>query len=133
MEKKYLGIDWGEKRIGLALGDSVTKTATPFKVVASLGEVLKVIAEEGIDVLVVGEPKTLSNKKGETQKKSQEFFDLLKTKLEIPIEKVDERYSSSGADALSGKGKKNKRSSADRDALAAMIILQNYLDKISNS
>lgn len=122
---KYLGIDWGEKRIGLALGDSETKIATPFKVVGGIDEIIKIIKDEDINTAVVGVPL----KMGGGEKISDEFIrfiDLLKEKISIPIYKVDERLSSKAADALAG-GKKVK---AERDAIAAMLILQSYLDKL---
>ncbi|MFA4941086.1 MAG: Holliday junction resolvase RuvX [Patescibacteria group bacterium] len=124
-EKKYLGIDWGEKRIGLALGDSLTRTATPFKIVENIQDVVKVVKEEEIDVVVIGEPLKMSDIKYPLSEDFLNFFQVLKKELKIPIEKVDERLSSLGADALSG----SKKTKAPRDTVAAMLILQNYLDK----
>lgn len=121
----YLGIDWGEKRIGLALGDSETKIATPFKVVGGIGEIIKIIKDDKIDVIVVGEPLKMRNVKLKTQDEFLEFLSSLKKKINIPIKTIDERLTSKAADALIG-GKKVK---APRDAIAAMLILQSYLDK----
>jgi putative holliday junction resolvase len=126
VEKKYLGIDWGEKRIGLALGDNETKLATPYKTVGSIEEIVKAVREEKISVVVVGKPLKMQNEKLKMQNEFLDFLVLLKKKLNISIETVDERLSSKAADALSG----NKKEKAGRDALAAMIILQSYLDKI---
>ncbi len=58
---RYLGIDWGEKRIGLALGDSETGVATPFEVAGGVDEVVHIIKEEGIDVAVVGKPLRMAS------------------------------------------------------------------------
>ena len=122
----YLGIDWGEKRIGLALADGETKIATPFKVAADLAEVLRVVDEEEIDAVVIGKPVRITNYELRiTNEKYNKFIDELKNQVKIPIELVDERLSSKAADALPG-GKKTK---ASRDAVAAMLILQSYLDK----
>lgn len=125
-EKKYLGIDWGEARIGLALADSETKIATPFKVVGDLAEVLKVAEEEEIDVVIVGKPVSMMNREPRTvNEEYNKFIDELKNKIKIPLELVDERLSSKAADALVG----SKKTKASRDTIAAMIILQSYLDK----
>ena len=119
---KYLGIDWGEKRIGLALGDSETGLALPFKVVGDLPELLKVIDVEKIDEIVLGEPKKMS---GEAANDSwQGFFKDLRSAVSIPVHLLDERMSSLEADALPGE----KGDKAARDSVAAMIILQSYLD-----
>lgn len=125
-EKKYLGVDWGEKRIGLALGDSLTKTATPFKVVDSLGEIIRIAKQERIDEIVVGAPLKMSDSKYKVSSDFLEFLELLKNKSDIPLTVIDERLSSKAADALFG----SKKAKASRDALAAMLILQNYFDKI---
>ncbi|MBU0897878.1 Holliday junction resolvase RuvX, partial [Patescibacteria group bacterium] len=63
LEKKYLGIDWGEKRIGLAIGDSETKIALPFKTVENIEAVLQVINDEKIDAVIIGEPLSIINYK----------------------------------------------------------------------
>ncbi len=119
---KYLGIDWGEKRIGLALGDSETGLALPFRVVNSWSDVLEVVSNEKIDQIVLGEPKKLSGDPA-----NQDFL-AFKLKLEneagVAVNLVDERLSSLAADALVGE----KEDKAERDAVAAMLILQNYLD-----
>jgi putative Holliday junction resolvase len=122
---KYLGIDWGEKRIGLALADSETRIATPYKVVNNLDELIAVIKHENPDRLVLGLPIAMSGL--ETKRLSLDIFIAsLKSRTDKPIEFADERLTSKAADALVG-GKKTK---APRDAVAAMIILQSYLDKI---
>jgi len=121
---KYLGIDWGEKRIGLATGDSSAKLALPFGVVFSLNEVLKVAKEEGIEKVIIGEPKSMSG--GENLAETfNRFVDKLKKNLNVEIELIDERLSSKAADNLTG----SKKEKAPRDAVAAMIILQSYFDK----
>ena len=126
VEKKYLGIDWGEKRIGLALGDSEIKLATPYKIVNGIDEIIKIIKEEKIDVVVIGKPLKMQNEKLKMQDEFLDFLVLLKKRLDIPIETVDERLSSKAVDALPG----DKKTKAGRDAVAAMLILQNYLDRI---
>jgi putative holliday junction resolvase len=126
--KIYLGVDWGEKRIGLALGDNETKIATPFKTVSSIQELAKTAIEEGVDVVILGKPVKM---KGESLGLSPDFLNFLaelkKSIPEIEIELIDERLSSKAADALPGGNLK-----ANRDEVAAMILLQEYLDKMLN-
>ena len=120
---KYLGIDWGEKRIGLAIADSSAKLAVPFKVVENINDITQCIKEEGIDIVVVGKPIKMS---GDAKLSDEfiKFINLLKEKLDIRIEIIDERLSSKHADSLIG----DKKTKAPRDAIAAMLILQSYLD-----
>ncbi len=122
---KYLGIDWGEKRIGLALADSETKIATPFKTVSLADEIIELIKAEEIDQLILGKPYQVSSIEYHVSSKFNDFLDELKSKVIIPIELVDERLSSKAADALPG----DKKTKSGRDEIAAMLILQSYLDK----
>ena len=122
--KKYLGIDWGKVRIGLAIGYSETKMAMPFKVVKNINDIINIIRDEEINIVVIGEPRKMQNKNLKMDNEFLKFINLLEDKINIPIKKIDERLSSLAADALEG----NKKTKASRDALAAMLILQTYLD-----
>ena len=124
---KYLGIDWGEKRIGLALGNSELKVATPYKVISSISEIVAVIKEEQINKIILGKPVKMAGEDKELAPAFLEFIKALKAAVVIPVELIDERLSSKAADALPG-DKKNK---ASRDAVAAMLILQSYIDRIN--
>lgn len=123
--KKYLGVDWGEKRIGLALGDSATKMAVPFKVVRSLKEAADCIKNEGIDEVVIGMPFKMGGLDKKISGEFELFFNKFKKESSVPVVSMDERLSSKAADALAG----DRKTKAPRDALAAMIILQSYLDQ----
>lgn len=120
----YLGIDWGEKRIGLATADSEVKLALPFKTVATLAEVLSAIKDDQINVIIIGVPQKMS---GEAANNPDwlSFVAQLKEKSGLPVEMIDERLSSLAADALGGADNET----AGRDEIAASIILQSYLDK----
>jgi putative Holliday junction resolvase len=121
--KNYLGIDWGEKRIGLASADSETRLALPFKTVGTLKELLLLIKEEEVDIIVIGSPKKI-NGLDANNPLLLEFVKQLKKGSAKPLYFLDERLSSLAADALSGR----KRDKAERDEIAAAIILQDYLD-----
>ena len=116
----YLGIDFGERKIGLAKASDEAKVATPFRVVrGGIEDIGQVIKEEGIDSIVVGYPIETTGKIGTQAKKVDSFIKELEV-FKKPIHKQDERFSTKSAVA---KG--------DDDASAASLILQTYLDKIS--
>jgi putative Holliday junction resolvase len=125
---RYLGIDYGEKRIGLALGDDTTRVASPFRVIGSIHELAGIIREEGVGALVIGMPHRLAEKgeKGWMQKKVEMFMDNIGKLIEIKMITVDERLSTKGAQALEG----TKKTKAPKDAISAMLILQNYFDSL---
>lgn len=124
--RKYLGVDWGEKRVGLAIGDSESRVATPLEVVGSVDEVVKVVKDEEIGEVVVGAPLKMQNTELRMQNEYLEFIESLKKAIDAPVILIDERLSSKAADSLVG----NKKEKAPRDAVAAMLILQTYLDTI---
>ncbi|PLX20597.1 Holliday junction resolvase RuvX [Candidatus Parcubacteria bacterium] len=125
-EKIYLGIDWGEARIGLAMGDSILKIATPYGVVEKISQIVDVVKDEDISEIVLGDPRKLKDE----DKSFHESYLSFKKKLEeisgVNVVSVDERMSSKAADALEG----DKKTKSARDAIAAMIILQGYLDTL---
>ena len=122
--KKYLGIDWGEKRIGLATGDDETGLALPLKTVGTLAEVLNAIHDEETDIVVLGNPKKMSGAEADNPAWLN-FYEQLKERGGRRVELVDERLSSLAADALEGEDTEK----AQRDEIAATIILQDYLDR----
>ncbi|MCX6792786.1 MAG: Holliday junction resolvase RuvX [Candidatus Falkowbacteria bacterium] len=122
MNELCLGIDWGEKRIGLALGNSEVKIASPFGVVKNMAELKAFIEKEKVERLVIGEP--VNEKMNDNFLK---FIKDLKASVNLPLDLVDERFSSQAADSLDP----NARKEGNRDAMAAMIILQSYFDKLN--
>lgn len=121
--ENYLGIDWGGKRIGLALGSGETKLALPFKTAYSLQEVLAVVRLEEIEAIVLGDPRKMSGEEAKNKEWSL-FWQILQKKVEVPIFLQDERLSSKAVDALEG----TKREKVSRDEMAAALILQSYFD-----
>jgi len=124
-ERIFLGVDWGEKRIGLSIADSLLKIATPLRTVGNLDELLSIIKEEFVDEVVLGNPIKMSGQKQDDDSKFSQFLKKFKIKATIPINIIDERLSSLEADKRIG----SKKSKASRDEIAAMIILQNFLDR----
>ncbi len=124
--KTYLGIDWGTKRIGLAIGDSSTRLASPFQVAGDLEETLAIISFEEVDEVVIGKPLKMYDVMNDLDSAYIEFVEELEKNVKIPVIKIDERLTSKQADSLPG----NKKTKASRDAIAAMLILQTYLDTL---
>lgn len=123
---KYLGVDWGEKRIGLALADNETRIALAFKTVKNIKELLLVIDLEAIDYIIIGKPNKLSGAEA-SNANYLNFLNKLESLTKISLIDIDERLSSKAADVL-GYGGKNR---ASRDEGAATLILQSYLDSIN--
>lgn len=124
----YLGVDWGTRRIGLALADSEARVAVPLTTVANVSELLKVIQSEEIAMIIVGSPFKMASTALPLSAEFEKFISELKSRTKVPILFYDERLSSLAADALPG----NKKNKAERDEIAAMIILQDYLDSNAN-
>lgn len=126
--QQYLGVDWGEKRIGLALADAETRLALPFMTVSDLRSLLAVIKAEEVALVIIGSPRKMA---GEAASNPifLNFLNELKSKSPVPVVTVDERLSSKAADALIG----NKRDKAGRDEIAATLFLQDYLENLSSA
>ena len=133
--KRILCLDYGEKRIGLALSDPLKIIAYPYKTIINFGlnnlkyEIKKIIAKETIESIVIGLPIGLNGKDTIQTKKVREFR-LQILDLNIPIHFEDERLSSLAA-AKSMKMEKIKTgfNKGMIDKRAAAIILQQFLDK----
>lgn len=130
---KYLGIDYGGKRIGLAIGDDETHIAVPFETVEAdslkeaVAAITLLIKEENIEKIVLGLPISMSGKEGGQVEIVRKFGAVLEKESGIKVEYEDERRSSKAAEGLTkGLHMENK------DAVAAMVILQTYLDRMKN-
>jgi len=127
MANNYLGIDYGLKRIGLAIGSDETKIAVVFGTVHDIDDIIKVIKEEKINVIVLGQPFSVASAAHALPVNFQNFVEELTVKLpsDVVIHYEDERLSSKYADSLAG----DKKTKANRDEIAAVSILQGYFDK----
>lgn len=128
---KYLGIDYGKSKIGLAIGDDQTKLASPFKVIQekdehqALSQIVSICDQEGIEALVVGIPKTMQGQPAEQMKDIEHFIADLKELTKLPIVTENEALSSAAAQELLKGNAKTKI----EDDVAAMVILQGYFDR----
>ncbi len=126
---KYLGIDHGGKRIGLAIGDDETFIASPLEIVEVSGseieEICLLIHEEGVQRVVLGLPISLQGEENIQTKKVRKFGAALEKESKIKIIYEDERLTSRAAESLLKEALPERK-----DAVAAMLILQSYLDRI---
>lgn len=122
----YLGIDWGEKNIGLATANKKDKIATPLKTIENneerIDKIKKLCQKKSIKTIVLGLPKSFDGKKHETAQKVENFAKKLKAKIEIPIKFENEVFSSKIA---------KRFSKESLDKRAASLILQSHLDKLN--
>jgi len=126
---KLLCIDYGAKNVGLAIADSETKMASPFKILKNskdlLANISNICKEEEIDKIVIGVPLGLKGNKSEQYERVIIFIKKLKDKLDLPIIEQDEKLTSQYAQRLL----KDTKSKHVDDDVAAMLILQSYLDE----
>lgn len=132
---RVLGIDFGMKRIGLALSDPSKMIASPLKTVQagkSLEQTVDLILNEleGVETIVVGLPLLLSGKDSETTTTVRKFAALLEEKSSLPLVLWDERLTTTQVERLlKDEGNmRRKRRSQHLDTMSATLILQNYLD-----
>lgn len=122
---KILGIDYGEKRIGLAISDESRTLARELTILSPKefwGQLGQLVSNQQIGTIVIGLPLGVEGNDTEKTKEVRLFSNQIIEKTNLPVEFIDERFSSAMAKNLPG-GKK------DVDSLAAQIFLQNYLDK----
>ena len=135
---RALGIDFGEKRVGLALSDRLNLIASPYKTLQYISEndliseIKKIVIDKEIEVFVIGLPLNMKGEDSDQTKKVRRFKNVLSI-LELPIVYEDERFSSIIAkNSLVLQNVKTGHNKSEIDRTAAAIILQQYLDKNSD-
>jgi len=133
---RYLGIDFGLKRVGLALSDASETIVSPLCQLHRnksnpqklFDQIRQIICEYEIEQIVVGLPLNMDDSEGPQAKLSREFAEKLALTTDIPISFQDERLSSSAADELLAEGDFSRaQQKKRRDMLAACEILQEFL------
>jgi len=125
-ELSYLAFDFGVKRLGVASGNSVTRSASPLHTLAEQGErrfdaIAALIAQWRPDALVVGIPVHPDGAAHENTARALRFARQLRGRFGLPVHEVDERYSTTQARAAVER---------DLDAASAAIILEQFLNPI---
>ena len=121
--QSFLGFDFGSKRTGVATGNALTRSATPLTTVAAEGDarfaaIGRLIAEWQPDALVVGVPFHPDGAPHDNTRRAQRFARQLHGRFRLPVHEVDERYTSTEAEAFGA---------ADVDAASAALILEQFL------
>jgi len=136
---RILGLDVGERRVGIAISDSTGTVVRPlqtlvrgsreedFAVVASL------VAEHDVGLVVVGQPLSLNGTEGPQARRVARYMEALATRLPVPVVPWDERFTTVAAHEIlrQNRGKKKRqraRAGGEIDAIAAAVILQSYMD-----
>lgn len=137
---RALGIDYGERRIGLALSDATGLLASPWKKIDNdanvaaaakrlAAEIRTLQSEEGLDAIVIGLPRRLSGEANEQTARVRKLAELLGAEVSAPISLQDERLTSHEADAVLAARERDWRKRKEQiDAMAAALILQDFLD-----
>jgi len=137
---RALGIDYGERRIGLALSDATGLLASPWKKIANdadvaaaakrlAAEVRALQSQDGLDAIVIGLPRRLNGEATEQTVRVQKLAALLAAEVTAPISLQDERLTSHEAETLLAARERDWRKRKDQlDAMAAALILQDFLD-----
>ena len=133
--KRLLAIDYGLKRIGLAVSDELHITVRPIDFIVNdenkIQKISETIKNENVGLIILGYPYRLDNQKSELMNEIEAFRKELITKTNIFVEFYDESYSSIDASSImiSNKHSKKKRQEKGRkDSVAAAIILKDFID-----
>jgi putative holliday junction resolvase len=121
--RSFLAFDFGTKRVGVASGNTLTRTATPLRTLAAEGDARfaalgALIAEWQPDALVVGVPWHPDGAPHDNTARAQRFARQLHGRFRLPVHEVDERYTTTEAHA---------RGEGDIDAASAAVILEQFL------
>ena len=129
-----IGVDPGERRVGIAVADLETRLARPLEVIDrqetdALLRIAELVDELGADRVVVGLPLSLSGRAGSAVTAQASLLAGLRERLRVPVEEFDERLTSVVASqALRAGGAKGSRRRRLIDAVAAQVMLQGYLE-----
>ena len=135
-EATVLAFDFGTRRIGVAIGNALTRTARPLTTIAAeasaarFAAIAALIDEWQPEVIVVGRPVHADGSEHEMTVRAERFARQLSGRFGLKVSCVDERYTSVAADVeLADSGVRGKDRKARRDAVAAQLILQSWFDE----
>ncbi|GAF91875.1 unnamed protein product, partial [marine sediment metagenome] len=136
-----LGIDYGRRRIGLALSDEAGILASPLPTYVrersearDITALTSLIDKHGVTAIVVGLPLNMDGSCGEMAREAEEFADRIRQETTLPVEMFDERLTSSEAERVLLEADLPRRRRKElRDSLSAVLILQGHLDRPNSS
>ncbi len=139
---RILGLDFGSKTVGVAVSDELLITAqgveiirrkSPTKLRQTLARIEELVAQYHAERIVLGYPKNMNNTEGDRCERTKEFREMLEKRCHLPVILWDERLTTVAADRAmmeTGIRRENRREFVDE--IAAIFILQGYLDYLSN-
>ena len=135
---RVLGIDYGSRRIGIAISDPMRIVALALEVVQNDDKIVErisaLVRERGVETIVVGMPLTLRGEKGQKALEVEEFVGKLREKIQVEVVTYDERFTSTIAQKTLrdlGVKRRKRRDKGAIDQMASALILQSYLDSRS--
>ncbi|OQA26077.1 MAG: putative Holliday junction resolvase [Firmicutes bacterium ADurb.Bin354] len=139
---RIIGLDFGSKTVGVAISDPLLITAQgkeiirrerPDKLRKTLARIEELILENEVTEIVLGDPKNMDGSDGERVGKTLEFKEMLERRTGLPVHMQDERLTTVEAEEyMRETGIRRENFKEYVDEIAAMIILQNYLDRTEN-
>jgi putative holliday junction resolvase len=138
MHKVILGFDFGLKRIGVAVGQSITQTANPLTVlnanrgVPNWADVKKIIDEWGVDALIVGLPLNMDGTEQFITQQAKLFGEQLKKQFNLPVIFVDERLTTIAAKEEMHATRKGAARFERADSVSAKLILESWFNLTDN-
>jgi len=132
--QQVLGFDFGEQRIGIATGQTITQSANPITTLSSIKNkpdwdgIEKLIKEWNPDALIVGLPFYLDGSKSDMTKRAEKFSRQLEGRFNLPVYTHNEALSSFEAESFL-QSKKKQHDKQDIDKIAAAIIVQSWLEQ----
>jgi putative Holliday junction resolvase len=135
--KRIMGIDYGSARIGIALSDELQMLAHPAETIAvgksgdPLARIAALVAEKNVERIIVGLPRNMNGSVGPSAEQAQAFADKLRGRVNCDVRTWDERLSTVAAHrSLREAGKSTRQTRGYVDQVAALILLQSYLDSL---
>jgi putative Holliday junction resolvase len=135
---KILAIDYGSKRIGIAVSDELKMIAQPLEYIPAepfagfLKRLRELLQQSEVELVLVGMPRNMDGTYGPAALKTRDFVDALKSAFSVPIKTWDERLTSAQANRLLIAGGVRRQQRKEKvDKTAAAILLQSYLDSLS--
>ena len=139
---RIMGLDFGSKTVGVAVSDPLGITAqgveivrrkSPNKLRQTLARIDELVREYDVEELVLGYPKNMNGTEGERCEKTREFKEMLEKRTGLPVALWDERLTTVAADrSMMEAGLERQERKEYVDEIAAIFILQGYLDYLSN-
>ena len=138
---RYLGLDLGSKSLGISISDKTNTIASIYKTIffkennydSLIPELIDIVKKEDIGIIVLGFPKNMNNTIGSRAEITLEFKKKIEDSINVKVELVDERLTSViSSDVLISANISRKKRKKKVDGMAALLILQSYIDRKRN-